>query len=378
MGKCERARMHDPEEDGIRHTRRAAFPADFSAEEREFASALRDLFPVDQEELPPYFTQTLLENPRQAPAAPGYEHKVVYSVFRQLNLPRPPLAQRRRLVPSWSTISSSLAQTSRPILGAVAAFILLIVLSMVLATPSFASGLRLLLLGRTGVEQVHHYPVNVGTSNYTPSGWSVSVNTPNEPIYWLGPSVGKYQYQGMRLLDNERWSNGPLVEVRYAIPGLPDTILDLREFQPAPRFASVLQVVQDGSATQVTIGNSSAIYVNGNWATALPNSAWNYGTRGELIFQQGATIIWMVASPGSSASENALASMAAQLSRDVPRPNAPHVLVGTFDAHSPVFAQDVGTCEVYALAPMYAVSQGDDNALVRVRYTPVRGRATPA
>ena len=77
-------------------------PADFSEEDIEFVQELNTLFSPQDEELPPYYVQTLLEpdDPRFQAVEPGFEHKTSARVFRRLKL-------RRRLFParrgSWST-----------------------------------------------------------------------------------------------------------------------------------------------------------------------------------------------------------------------------------------------------------------------------------
>ena len=65
-------------------------PDDFSDEDMTFAQELGSLFDVEQEDLPPYFVQTLLdsENPRFQPVEQGFEHKARALVFRRLNLKR--------------------------------------------------------------------------------------------------------------------------------------------------------------------------------------------------------------------------------------------------------------------------------------------------
>ncbi len=67
------------------------FPEDFSLDEAAFASELRELFPLEEEILPPQFIQTVIEDERQSPTPPGFEQKLTYNVFSRLNLPRGPL-----------------------------------------------------------------------------------------------------------------------------------------------------------------------------------------------------------------------------------------------------------------------------------------------
>ncbi|HLZ80321.1 MAG TPA: hypothetical protein VKP04_01715, partial [Ktedonobacteraceae bacterium] len=65
-------------------------PADFSEEDLTFAQELDELIALDQEELPPFYVQTLLdsEEPRFQPVEQGFELKTRARVFRRLKLHR--------------------------------------------------------------------------------------------------------------------------------------------------------------------------------------------------------------------------------------------------------------------------------------------------
>src|SRR5260370_13494880 len=66
------------------------FPQDFSEEDIAFAQELNSFFALEEEKVPPYFAQTLLEpeNPRFQVAGYGFEEKTRARVFRRLNLRR--------------------------------------------------------------------------------------------------------------------------------------------------------------------------------------------------------------------------------------------------------------------------------------------------
>src|SRR5579885_2651103 len=70
--------------------RKEAIPLDFSEEDLAFAQELNALFSAEQEELPPFFVQTLLqaEDPRFRPVEYGFERKTSARVFRRLHLRR--------------------------------------------------------------------------------------------------------------------------------------------------------------------------------------------------------------------------------------------------------------------------------------------------
>src|SRR5437764_3770096 len=63
-------------------------PDDFSDEDMAFVQELDSLFAIDEEELPPYFVQTLLdaEEPRFQAVEHGFEQKTQARVFRRLKL----------------------------------------------------------------------------------------------------------------------------------------------------------------------------------------------------------------------------------------------------------------------------------------------------
>jgi hypothetical protein len=82
--------VHEAQEDDGR-----AWPEDFSPEERQFAAELRELFPIEDEVLPPLYVQTLLDDELRAPLSKGYTRKLIYRVMRRLDLPPRPLAPRR-------------------------------------------------------------------------------------------------------------------------------------------------------------------------------------------------------------------------------------------------------------------------------------------
>src|SRR5215469_10086748 len=166
----------------------ADFPDDFSGEEAEFASELRTLFAPEQEELPPLYIETLLSDERCCVAEPAFEHKLAYRVFRRLRLPRAPLYSRRQV---WrSAIRDALHQVNRPLAAGFIGALLFMVFTMAVATPSFASGLSI-LLGHTGVRQVQSYPAKVRTSTpQTKTGVSAPLQlSPKMSVSWLGQRV---------------------------------------------------------------------------------------------------------------------------------------------------------------------------------------------
>src|SRR4051794_61633 len=70
--------------------RQEPYPEDFSEEDMVFTNDLHALFSPEDEELPPYYVQTLLtmDDQRFEPTGPGFEHKTSARVFRRLKLKR--------------------------------------------------------------------------------------------------------------------------------------------------------------------------------------------------------------------------------------------------------------------------------------------------
>ncbi len=303
---------------------KSEFPADFSAEEMELAGELRDLFAIEREELPPRFTETLLENERLAAAERGFEERMAYRVFRRLRLRRDLAlgpARRRQL---WALRSAAI----RPLGAAIAAAVVLMVVTMVLATPSFADGLRL-ILGQTGVTQTARYPSHVRSSGTHGSAQRATAFDPSMPLEWLGRSDGRYLYKGVRLQDPTVWSKGAIVELQYQVDGnvQGSGLLDIREFQINPQDAAVLQVVQTPYATPTTVNGNLAVYVDGTWRPRAARRVmdmmsgsgssdpfvWEPSTRSELIFEIGSVIYWIVGDQRDGMDQDELVRLAGQL-----------------------------------------------------------------
>ncbi|HEX9412724.1 MAG TPA: hypothetical protein VF916_04415, partial [Ktedonobacterales bacterium] len=137
-----------------------SFPADFSADEADFAADLRGYFSPESEELPPHYVRTILGDPRQQPVENGFEQKLTYQVFRTLSLPRRPLFELHPARRRPEAVIQGTRRLGRTGASALTSVLLLMVLSLFVAGPSFAAGVRI-LLGQTGVQQVISYPTGV-------------------------------------------------------------------------------------------------------------------------------------------------------------------------------------------------------------------------
>lgn len=345
------------------------FPDDFSGDEADFASVLRNAFDVERDELPPLYARTLLDDERLTLADPLFEQRTAYRVFRQLRLRRNVLPRHpRRQAPAprelWSSARETIASTSRPMLTAFGMLLALMAFTVALASPSFAAGLNL-LLGHTGVAQVPSYPSNVRASHVAEKPAADLDFDPAMPLRWLGHGATGYSYAGVQLQDPADWSKGPIVELQYSLAkaGRGTGVIDIREFQINPRFAAVLQVVKAGSASEVSVGGLKAVYVDGSWVTRAVQAAdvpglrttvilWQSGVRSELILERDNVVYWIVADQRDGLGRDALIKLAAHLtpvdSRDLLPNRMALRLAG--DTLSASFRRPIGK-EVYELVP---------------------------
>lgn len=314
------------------------WPDDFSPDEKEFAAELRDLFPIEDEVLPPLYVQTLLDDDLRAPLSKGYTRKLTTTVMARLGLPRTLNPRRRPLAPleglSLRSAVSSVRRAGAPVIAALSILMALVIGTVYLATPSFAEGLRL-LLGQTGAQQLNSYPTNVtkpGKRHHDATARGAPM-----PVYWLGQSAVQYSYLGMSLLEQQDWSNGPIVDIQYILSTSTQSasgeqtsaaaatgaaakggsgLLDIREFQLSSSYVAVLQAVQDGSASITTVGGQQAVYVDGMWVVTQGGRwVWQAGTRSMLIFQRQGVIFWITADQRDGMSMYALTQIAERLTQ---------------------------------------------------------------
>lgn len=307
------------------------WPDDFSPEERQFAAEMRELFPIEDEVLPPLYVQTLLDDDLRAPLSKGYTRRLAYQVMRRLELPRSLTPRRGPLGllegMTLRSVTEPIRRASAPVIAALTLMMALLVGSVYLATPSFAEGLRL-LLGQTGAQQVNSYPANVtkpATRHRDPGSHGAPM-----PVFWLGLTAGQYSYLGMGLLDQQDWSRGQIVDIQYALTqsasGATSNatsessggsgLLDIREFQLSSEYIAVLQAVQNGAAQPASVNGRPAVYVNGMWVvTQGGREVWQTGTRSMLIFERDGVIFWMTGDQRDGMTMYAMTQIAATLTR---------------------------------------------------------------
>ncbi len=309
-----------------------AIPPDFSEEDLAFAQELNTLFSAEEEEMPPFFVQTLLqaEDPRFRPVEQGFEKKTSVRVFRRLNMRRRLFGTHRS---AREVIGSSIhgIVINRSLLAFACALMLIMIFTVAFTAPSFTSGVALLLQGKqSGVYQVQHYPSGIhrhprDMSEIAPQSWpqQISLLQAREqlsfPMYWPQMIPRDYSSPSILLEDTgQQWADGPILDLVYNLNNhVPDTNSQIivREFKPKE---DVLQLVQEGAAHPVEIdqyGQAKAIYVDGQWALqdsqTLPQ--WAYGGRSELIYQQDGIVFWIVGNQHSGVNEKTLLTIAQSL-----------------------------------------------------------------
>jgi hypothetical protein len=362
------------------------FPADYSSDDADFAVELSEFFDLEQERLPPLLVPTLMPDEWQQPVVSGFETRLAYQVLRRLSLPRAPLFTDRPVLPSWSSLVETLADTlthlssvGRGVVGGVGMLLMLMVMCAFATGPSFAQGMQI-LLGQTGVQQVGNYPRDV----HSPNGANASgAQSPSMPLAWLGPVAGDYAFLETRYAPATDWSKGKIVDVEYCVrhPSDGAGILDIREFQLSSKYAAVLQVVKTGSPTAVWIGDTPGVYVDGGWSTVEgrdgPIHLWQSGTRSALFFERDGVIYWIVADQRDGAGEQTLLSLAAQLRPASHRDLQPNLLtVRSLSEELPTLINDPIGDEVYQLIPAGVSQDAGIDSLVQLESRPRFGGHT--
>jgi hypothetical protein len=344
-----------------------SYPADFTSDELQFAEALHGLFSPEREELPPLYVNTLTGDLSSRPMDPGFEQKMTYHVFSRLGLPRSPLFAA---VPSASARQHHrvLQRVGRAGAALTACAMIFMALSVIFASPSFASGLRI-LLGHSGVQQVQSYPTHVRPSaSMAPQSKAVGyAQRPMNLIDWFGHKVGNYTFENVEVLAPQEWSDGPIVDLRYklATDSAGSGELSVREFHIAPTLSSVLQVVAEGSATPVKVGDLNGVYVDGQWAHQGLKTYWFMGVREELIVEQDGLIFWIVADQRDGLTASGLVAAAQQLT-SIPLASLlpAHLGLRTVNGDLRDALSNPTGDDVFALVPILGSTNGNPEAFV--------------
>jgi hypothetical protein len=314
--------------------RERGLPDDFSAEDMAFAQELENLFSPQDEEVPPYFVQTLLEpeHPRFQVVEPGFELKTCAHVFRRLKL-------RRRIFRSPYApfhFPGQVLPPGRPIIVLITACMLFALVTMITTGTSFAAGMAILWSGaHSGVLQVQEYPKELTTPvvqkqnnalSTHPRFRQVSLLSVQQqllfPMYWPETLPDHYSLTSLSMVNgpDQNWADGPVIQLNYdyVLPGVKahgTGRIAIREFKP---MGQVIQVVKDGAAHQIAIGNSNSgqvgIYVDGEWnQKAKVSQAWVFGTRSELIYEHNGVVFWIVGDQRDGIDGTVLQNIAASM-----------------------------------------------------------------
>jgi hypothetical protein len=347
MSMSESERQQSTSEENVFPPAMAGYvlPDDFSDEDKAFAQELDELFDYQEEELPPYFVQTLMEpdEPRFQPVEYGFEHKTRARVFRRLKL------HRRLFQHDRSSFRSRMSGVTRrhSIIVSIA-FALILCVTVPFTAPSFAAGLEILLKGtQSGVLNVNSYPATkVASTKNTKHGGAQalydSIQKSNEqlptemslsaaqqqlaswPIYSPQSLPDNYSLSNVYLYKEwaQQWVDGPFVELDYNLTGVTPHgtgELAIREFKLKPNV-KVLQVVKDGAAIAINVdsnGLAQEIYVNGQWNMTTYHSKqypiWQFGQRSELIYSKDGIVFWIVGDLRDGMDQNTLQNIAESL-----------------------------------------------------------------
>jgi hypothetical protein len=325
MSEFDKQKNNDEEPQASYTYLRSALPTDFSEDDLDFARELSELFCPEEEELPPYYAQTLLEpeDPRYQPVDTSFAHKTRARVFRSLKLRRRLFAMPRSPFAALSVMMREVF-SRKALLAWTAGFVLLMMCTVAFTGPSFERGMTILLDGaKVGVLRVHHYPKTV---KHAPPVFENNENAPPSQIsllaaqqqlhfrmYWPSAIPANYTLNKINLYDDpgNTWADGPVIELIYNV-STPDAKgsgeIVIREFKP---LEEVLQVVQDGAAHPIALdanGNVKGIYVQGQW---LPRDkmllpTWSYLGRCEVISQQNGVVFWIAGDQNDGMNEKSL------------------------------------------------------------------------
>jgi hypothetical protein len=308
-------------------------PDDFTEEDLAFAAELHALFSPEEENLPPYYVQTLLDvdDQRFEVAPREFEQRTSARVFRRLKL-------RRRLFYSHRSLLGALSAgigdrtTRRSLLAMVGAFVMVMLLTVAFTGASFVSGVAILLHGaHSGVYLTDKYPVGMVRSASPEYNWQdapepavkdttllAAQQQMHFPLYWPQTTLQPYSLKHINFyvdLD-QQWADGPMLEFEYSLPAskiAPKGMGEVwvREFKPR---ADALQLVQEHASTPIEMDNSGhamAIYVDGQWDSGGKGSpVWVTGGRSELIYQLNGVIFWIVGDQRDGVGEKQLMQIA--------------------------------------------------------------------
>ncbi len=290
MGEYERWGELSDDASRARH-----FPADFTPEDVTTAQWLNARYDIDGEQLPPRYAQTLLGDPQHALASDDFEERTIDAVFARLALARSGGATRPTARLRLRDRAALLAQRmSRQVTFGVMALAMLLSYNALGTSAAFASVLQL-IAGHTGTQAVVAYPTRIDARR---SAVAITDMTLNFTPRWPGMASHQYRFVRADVLSAQWWTNGAMVELHYersdAAGAHPLTLLEF-----LPQNGMALQVVQDGAAQPVHIGEATGVFVWGHWVRHdRQNVSWEPSQRAELLLggaSNAEPVIWVAA-----------------------------------------------------------------------------------
>lgn len=308
-------------------TQQRADATDFLAEEWALERELNAFFDPQGENLPPLFVQTLMSERSNWTIPPGLEQRLVYRVFRRLELPQPTARQPAQPPAQQAPGYHPLRHLPRVIgLGATLGLVLLLVIFL----PALGQEANLFMVQA-------QLP---GSSYSGVTRSSLALNQYLSPrqtagtvpfsIFWLDRNPLNYTYQSLLLHMGQSWSDGPVVELQYghSDPRIGYGRLIIREFRPAHGDTS-LEVVDPSAAQTVQLGDTSAVYINGQWVQENGETFWQSGYQTQLLYQApDGLVFWLIADARDEATLQSFTTLIQALQPlylGPPRPNLPEL-----------------------------------------------------
>ncbi|GHO43552.1 hypothetical protein [Ktedonospora formicarum] len=326
--------LQDPDEDPSARSlsNEGLLPDDFSEDDLAFAHELQGLFSPADEELPPYFVQTLLdaENAQFRPVSQGFEQRTYARVFRHLHLHRQLF---RFSLWQWFAQLWPIQRTSIAVASSCFIFMLA---TMVATSNAFASGMTYLLAGpHTGVVETRTLPDALDSVRAPQQQMRAKAENATKqislfdtasrlqfPFYWPSYLPTNFTMEDAYLIQNQGmfWTDGPILQLvsNYSAPGLKPHgtgKITIWEFKPRVK---VIQNVSLGSAHALRIGpdGQAAITVDGQWVYNLNNRTheWVHNGQLELIYEHDGVIFWIQGDQRDGVTQEILGQIAVQLS----------------------------------------------------------------
>ncbi len=302
---------------------------DFLEEDLALERELNALFNPESENLPPLYVQTLMTERSTWAIPPGLEERLIARTFRRLQLPLPTDTKEEQEPPHQPSPGYRLLRRlPRPI--GVGATLGLVLLLLIFLLPGLGQEAHILFLQAQlpvpGYAGASSSPLAL--TQYL-SARQTAEDVPF-PIYWLNRNPVNYTFQSFLLHMNQPWSDGPVVEFQYGHtnPRIGYGRLIIREFHPAGGDTP-LEIVDPGAARVVQLGDTSAVYINGQWVQENGEIIWQTGVETQLLYQASdGLVFWFIADARDEATLSSFESLVGALEPlylGPPRPQVPEL-----------------------------------------------------